>query len=276
MKLTTYCGISILPILLVACSGLFPAPISTPTPTLPTGTPTVTIAWFPPTNTPSPFPTQTILPTPEQLPGVGGSLFTDNFDTPELWSTSAASGVSAGVTRNRLILSISGQGPLPITSLRTQPILGDFYAEANVSLSLCGDQDQFGVVFRASPGDNYYRYVVSCDGRTRLERSLSGSRAPLLDWLTSSDAPSAAPAEVKLGLWAVGSEMRFFLNDQYQFTSSDPVLHAGTLGFFAYANGAQPITVSFSNLAVFSVTYTFPTPSPIPSITLIPSQTPTH
>jgi hypothetical protein len=281
MKLTFFCRGMLLLVSLTACSGLFPAPTLTPTPVSGTGTPTATIVWFPPTNTRTFFPTQTILSTPDQRPGLGELLFTDIFNQPDLWSTSVASSASAIVTRNRLILSISGQGPVSITSLRSQPALGDFYAEATVTLSLCGDKDQFGLIFRAAPGDNNYRFTVSCDGQERLERRLSGSTTLLLDWLSSGDAPIAAPAEVKLGVWAVGDEMRFFLNDHYQFTVRDPALHAGTLGFFVYANGAVPITASFSDLTAYSVAYVSPTPSltpsrtPTPTSTPIPSRTPT-
>ncbi len=270
MKLTTFCQGMLLLVSLTACSGLFPAPTFTPTPISATETPTATVVWFPPTNTPTTFPTQTILPTPEQRPGLGELLFADSFDKPEFWSTSVASWASATVTRNRLILSISGQGPASILSLRSQPTLEDFYAEATATLSLCEGKDQFGMIFRANPGDNYYRFSVSCDGQVRLERGLSGSNSPLRDWLPSGDAPIAAPAEVRLGVWAVGGEMRFFLNDRYQFTVRDPVLHAGTLGFFAYASGSAPITASFSDLAVYSVYYTSPTPSPFPSRTPTP------
>jgi len=275
MKLTFFCRGMLLLVFLAACSGLSPAPTLTPTPVPPTETPTATIVWFPPTNTPTPFPTQTILPTPEQRPGLGDLLFTDSFDQPDLWSTSLGSQASATVTRNRLTLSIPGQGPVSITSLRSQPTLGDFYAEATVKLSLCGGKDQFGMIFRAAPGAKYYRFTVSCDGQARIERSLSGSNQPLIDWLPSGDAPIAAPAEVKLGIWAVGSEMHFFLNDNYQFAARDPVLHTGTIGFFVYANGATPITASFSDLSVYSVVYVSPTPSLIPSRTPIPSRTST-
>ncbi|HEX7541962.1 MAG TPA: hypothetical protein VF352_07515 [Anaerolineales bacterium] len=281
MKLTIISRGMLLLNFLTACSGLFPAPTPTPAPVSATGTPTTTIIWFPPTNTPTAFSTQTILSTPEQRPGLGELLFADSFDQSGLWDTSVASQASATVNRNQLILSISGQGPLSIGSKRNQPTLGDFYAEASVKLSLCEGKDQFGMIFRASPGDNYYRFTVSCDGQTRLERSDSGSVLPLRDWLSSGDAPIAVPAEVKLGVWAVGSEMRFFLNDNYQFTQSDPVLHTGTLGFFVYASGSAPITASFSDLSVYSVSYVSPTPSltpsrtPIPTLTLIPSPTPT-
>jgi len=274
MKLTIICRGMLLLVFLTACSGLFPAPTLTATPVSATETPTPTILWFPPTYTPTIFPTETILSTPEQRPGLGELLFTDSFDNPDLWSTSVASWASATVTRNLLILSISGPGPISIASLRSQPTLGDFYADATVTLFLCDPTDQFGMIFHAAPGDNHYRFVVRCDGQARLERSLSGSRSPLLDWQPSGDAPSAVPAEVKLGVWADGSEMRFFLNDNYQFTAHDPLLPTGTLGFFAYASGATPITASFSDLSVYSVSYVSPTPSLTPSMTSIPMRTP--
>ena len=81
---------------------------------------------------------------------------------PNLWSTSVASGASATIARNRLILSISGQGPLSINSLRSQPELGDFYAEATVTLSLSGDTNSFGITadqFAVSPNWQSVAYL---------------------------------------------------------------------------------------------------------------------
>jgi hypothetical protein len=275
MKLMlTFRGMLLL-VFLTACSGLFPMPPPTSTLESATETPSLTTVWFPPTDTPTTFTTPTILPTSDQLPGLGDLLFFDSFNQPDLWNISESTWASASITRNRLILSISGQGPVSIASLRSQPSMGDFYAEAAASLSLCGSKDQFGMLFRASPGENYYRFTVRCDGQARLERRLSGSSSPLLDWQPSSDAPIAAPEELKLGIWAVGSEMRFFLNDHLQFTVRDPVLHSGTLGFFAAAGGSSPITVSFSILKVYSVHYSSPTPTTTPSHTSTPSRTPT-
>jgi hypothetical protein len=268
-------------VFLTACGSLSPLPTSTTTPIPDTPTPTDTIVWFPATDTPTIFSTPTFQSTPDQRPGLGDLLFTDSFDQPNLWSTSTGDSASANVTRNQLLLSISGQGPLTIISLRSQPILADFYAEATATLSLCEGMDQFGMLFRASPGGNYYRFAVSCDGRTRLERSVSDSLVPLNQWLSSGDAPIAAPAVVSLGVWASGSEMRFFLNGHLQFTFVDPSLHNGTLGFFAYVNAGAPITASFTNLTVYSVSYVSPVPSltptrtPIPTRTSIPSSTPT-
>jgi hypothetical protein len=44
--------------------------------------------------------------------------------------------------------------------------------------------------------------------------------------------------------------MRFFVNDEYQFTVSDPLLPAGSLGVFARSAGDMDVTVSFTDLIV--------------------------
>jgi hypothetical protein len=205
---------------------------------------------------------------------VGDLIFFDSFDQPELWNTSSSMQAGATVTRNRLVLSISEPGPLRIISLRSQPVLGDFYTEAMVDISLCNGLDQYGIVFRVSSENDLYRFTVNCSGQLRLERVRGGETYPLLDWLSSGDAPLGAPAQVKLGVWAVGREMRVFLNDHFQFSQSDTVFSSGTIGFFLYAGGNSPVTISFSDMSVYSVFYISPTPSMTPSVTPIPTRNP--
>ena len=259
---------------LTACGGfLAPVPATTAPPTpLPTETPT--IVWFPPTNTPTLLPTPTIGPTAAPLPGVGALLFADDFSQPAVWTTATSSAASAVVSGGRLVLSITGPGPLTLVSLRSKPAVADFSAVATVSLSLCQANDTYGMIFRAAPGDNYYRFTVSCSGQVRLERARGGSIEVLQDWLPTSDAPLGAPGQVRLGVWAVANEMRFLLNDNLQFTAHDPLLHVGTLGFFISASGTSPVTVTFSNLSVSSVTYVSPSSTPVPTSTPRPTRTP--
>jgi len=249
---------------LTACSGFFPTPTPTPSP-LPTATATATvtptIVWFPPTETNTPIPTQIVVLTPEERPDLGEVLFSDNFDQPELWNTAVSNTASAILERNRLTLAISKPG-IAILSLRKEPRLGDFYAEITASLSLCRGRDQYGLLVRVSSAGDYYRYAVNCAGQVRLERVRSGQPYPVQDWLPSGDAPAGAPGEVKIGVWAVGSEMRFFLNDRYQFTVRDPLFWQGMLGVFVQSAGADPVTVSFSELVVYAVSNASPTATP--------------
>jgi hypothetical protein len=265
----------------LAMGGLFLAactnPASTPTgtPTLfSTETPTPTIVWFPPTNTPTFFPSPTPSPTQEFHPGVGNLIFSDSFDQPDVWNTSSSEQASAKLARNQLVLSINEPGPLSITSLRSQPEVGDFYAEAQVVINLCSGQDQYGMILRAAPGGNYYRFTINCNGQERLEVVRNGETYPLTDWLSSGDVSMGAPAQVKVGVWAAGREIRLFLNDHYQFSLIDPVFSSGTIGFYIYASGQTPITISFSNLAVYSVFYISPTSTAAPPQTPAPSLTP--
>jgi len=260
---------------LTACAGIFTP--ATLTPSVPPATPTEppTIVWFPATDTPIPLPTSTVAVTVEQLAGVGNMLFADRFMQASPWSTAISSRASAVVQPGRLVLSITAPGPLAILSLRSEPSLADFYAEATASLSLCQGDDEYGMLFRATPGEDYYRFTINCRGQVRLERALSGSVIPLQDWTLTGDAPRGAPAQVRLGVWAVGSEMRFFLDGNYQFTARDPTLHLGTLGFFVSASGGTPVTAAFSDLSAYTVTYVSPTPTLIPSQTPLSSRVPT-
>jgi hypothetical protein len=254
-----------------ACSGLFAAP--TPTPTSPPVPSTPTIVWFPPTNTPTSFPTSTFALTAEPIPGIGSLLFADDFSDASLWNVSVSSKAAAQVENNRLTLSLTS-GPQTIASLRSQPSLGNFYAEVTASPSLCRGNDQYGILFRAASGGNYYRFLLACNGSIRLERVRSGSPDILQNWLPTGDAPPGAPATVKIGIWVVGFEMRFLLNDHLQFSLRDPVLHIGTLGFFAYASSTTPVVVSFSDLEVYSVSYVSPTPTLPPTRTPTPTRSP--
>ena len=189
---------------------------------------------------------------------------------------------SATVTRNQLLLSISGQGPLSIISLRSQPTLGDFYAEATVKLSLCGGKDQI----RDALPSRTRRELLPLLGQLRWPDPSRTHPFRFHHALSTTGCQRRCPHRSPVprsssACGRSGSEMRFFLNDHFQFTFRDRYLHSGTLGFFAYANGAAPITVSFSDLSVYSVAYASPTPSLTPSRTPtltrtpIPSLTPT-
>jgi hypothetical protein len=204
---------------------------------------------------------------------VGDLLFSDSFDDAALWNTASSEDASAMVTNNQLVLSITEPGPVSIASRRSQPSVGDFFAETTAKISLCNGTDQYGMLFRAASSGDYYRFALTCNGQERLERVRGGETYPLIGWLSSNDAPTGAPAQVLLGVWAVGREMRFFLNNNFQFSMIDPVFPTGTFGFFAYATGKSPVTISFSDLSVYSVSYIPPTPSPLPSWTPLPAAT---
>lgn len=223
-----------------------------------------TVEWFPPTSTSAPSPTYQPSPTLEPLPGVGEQLFTDNFDRPAYWSNillQNENGNAALISSNRLTLA-ANLPPVYLFSLRKDLSLVNFYAQVDVSVNRCTGSDAYGLLFRSGADFYTYRWVLTCDGRFRLERQRGGELIPLTDWIVSGDVPPGAPANLTLGIWAAGAEYRFFINGHYQTFLLEPTFKTGTLGVFVSAASQTGMNISFAKVRVQSVNYLSPTPSP--------------
>jgi hypothetical protein len=242
-------------LLLFSLSGclVVPQPTETilPSPSpLPTHTeiPTSTVVWFPPTVTYTPFPTSTFAPpTPEQRLGLGDIIFEDDFTDATIWALSRTQNTSAALGKGVLTLAIQ-ETKAYVSSTRNQPVLGNFYAEVTITPSLCRGQDEYGLLIRQASSGDFYRFSLSCEGEVRLDRVLAGQASTPYPW-----EPGGSFGVARLGVWAVGKEMRFFVNDLYQFTYTDPSISSGLIGVFARSTGNNAVTVNFSNLVVREV-----------------------
>lgn len=246
---------------LAACLPVNLAPLTaTPIPTE-TTVPTETIVWFPPSATATQLSFPTYTGTPDMHPGMGRLTLEDDFSDEDVWDIATSDGGSASINRNRLTLAV--QPGYYLASMRRELPLSDFYAEITARPSLCRGEDNYGLVVRGV-GSSFYRFVLACNGMIRAERISGGTRQPLQEPVPSGDAPPGAPGEVRMGIWAVESEMRLFLNGRYQFTVVEPTFPSGALGVFVRSTGETPVTVTFSDLAVYDVDYILPTKTPIP------------
>ncbi len=249
-------------LLLTACAGLQQQDLSVALPELSqTPEPSPTIVWFPPSVTPTPQFFSTQIPTPEQKPGIGDVILTDDFSQPDEWNTATSNDGSAAISRNRLTLAV--QSGIYMISLRKDEILGNFYAEITAQPSLCRGGDEYGILVRAN-AVAYYRFALVCNGTERAERFSTRTRVLLQPVMPSGDVPPGSPGEVRIGIWAYGPNLRFFLNGRYQFSVNDKSYASGTIGVFAHSAGDTPVTVTFSNLVVYDLTYQ-PPPKPSPT-----------
>jgi hypothetical protein len=240
--------------LLGACSPIStPSILPTETAILPTSTATPTVIWFPPTATLTPFPTRGVTPTVDMLPNIGQLIFEDDFSDASAWSLSHTDLGSVALGKNELTIAI-GESAAYMFSVREQPILTDFYLEITASPTLCRDLDEYGLLLRVSPSLDYYRFSLSCNGQVRLDRLYGGQASSPQPWLMSGAVPPGAPSTSRLGVWAVGSEMRFFVNGGYQFSVNEPVLSSGGVGVFVRSTSDNAVTVNFSDLVVYEVT----------------------
>ena len=247
---------------LMACLALDSTlPTATPLPTA-TQTPpqTPTIVWFPA----SPTPTQLVFPTytamPEMNPGIGSVTLSDDFSDDSAWDTGVSNRGSAAISRNRLTLAAEPGAYLE--SLRREMTFGNFYAEITARPSLCRRDDSYGILVRGI-GLNYYRFILSCNSQVSSERVNAGVKLSIQEPVTSGDAPPGAPGEVRIGVWAVGSDIRLFLNGRYQFSINDKSFPSGALGVFV-RSADNPMSVTFSDLKVYDVDYIPPTRTPMP------------
>ncbi len=243
-------GILILPGCLPGASLRTPLPSDTPAP--PTATATPTIVWFPPTRTPTPFPTPVITPTLETSSLAGELLLQDDFSTGEAWPLARTAGSSIAIGVNELTLALSTPRGY-LYALRKEPQLADFYLEVTASPAICRGEDEYGLLLRVSSELEFYRFSLSCNGQVRVDKYFQGKASSPEPWRYSGQVPPGAPSQSRLAVAARGRELTFFINGEQQFTLSDPSLASGAFGFFIRAAGEEAMTVSFSNLEIYSL-----------------------
>ena len=242
----------IITIFLGACIPIpVPTPISTETAT-PAPTLTPTVIWFPPTATHTAIPTLGLTQTSLSHIPTGQVLLQDNFRDISLWITGNPGNGTVALGIDELSLVIT-QPKSYLFSFRNEPIFSDFYLELTANPSLCAGLDEYGILFRYNSPADFYRYSLSCDGKTRLDKVVNGTAYSPQPWLESISVPRAVPTSLRMGVWVSGSEMQFYIDEGYQFTVTDRSLNDGLIGVFIRSTAENAVTVSFSDLVVYQV-----------------------
>ncbi len=243
------------------CSGFSVSTSASPTLTAePNSPPTATIDWFPTTPTPTHTLAPTLEPTPDMRPELGKVIYEDDFSNRSLWETGVTSDGSIAYGVNEITLAISQ----PQKALTTQPYdlqMDDFYLEITANPSLCSENDVYGILFRVNSRYDYYRLLVSCAGKVRIERIRQATTSVLQDWVIAGNIPPGAPLMVRLGLWVSGSSIRLFAGDFFLFEVEDDSFSSGSIGLYARSGGTTPLTVNFRNMVIYQVADAVPSPA---------------
>lgn len=185
-------------------------------------------------------------------PKVGRTLLEDDFSAQDGWTVSQSQSGSVAYGKDELTIAIAETNAY-LFSIREEPIFTDFYLEITAEPNLCSGLDEYGVLFRVSATIDYYRFSLSCDGQVRLDRVSGGQASSPQPWMLSGAVPPGAPSSSRLGISAIGEEMRFFVNGRYQFSVRDPMLTSGGVGVFARSVNKKAVTVNFSDLVISEV-----------------------
>ena len=198
--------------------------------------------------TPSPSESQeTSAPTATQTPPaddpktlLGDADFKDDLSSGKNWNLQGGAvdvgNTNFSVANGKLTAVNSSQFNWWLTHLSFK----NAYLEAKFDVEDCAGNDQYGLMIRAADyGDGIAYYLsVTCDGSYELHKETSGGSSVLIG-LTASDVINSGSNQTNtLGIWADGSTIRLYINNQFLKEVDDSSIQAdGHFGLFLY--GAQ-------------------------------------
>ena len=211
---------------------------------------TSTPVWFPLTATPTLLPTLPRTPTPDLRPSIGEVILEDGFTVEQAWYTFSGSIGKITFSEDHLTLAVN-QPPGMIYAIRETPILIDFYAEITADINFCQTGDEYGLMVRVDNSRlDHFRFAISCDGQAKIVQVHGSSGVVLEPLLRDPAIPNGFPGQTRLGVWASGEEIRFFVNGKYLFSIVDRIIGQGALGVYVRTTGEDPISVNFSELVI--------------------------
>jgi hypothetical protein len=211
----------------------------------PTGEATLLLAM---TSTGEPPPGPTDSPTPEAFT-MGELIFEETFDAAGLWAVGDAGDSNVSVSGGVMSYTQKTPGSFSLRIIGKQG--EDFHAEVNTALAnRCASGDRYGLMFRVQDPNNYYAFVIDCDGQYRFLRYVSGAATPVLDWTATPAIERGTRSANTLAVTAQGETFQFAINGSPLATASDGVFAGGRFGLLVGANVTQDFTVVFDNLIV--------------------------
>ena len=131
---------------------------------------------------------------------------------------------------------------------------GNAYVTAKtlVPNTTCKAGDNWGLIFRMKDNANFYMFGVSCDGKYRLLKRLDGAWETILDF-ADSDAIADLGQRNVLGVRAAGNQISLYTNDQFLVTVADGTFAEGVVGMYVGSRLTPNLTVSFDDIAVYTV-----------------------
>jgi hypothetical protein len=225
---------------------------------LPTTSPTEQPA---PTATLQFTPTNTVVATPDPNQGLGSLRFEDSFDGSSGWGWGyQEEGVVTFKRNNGTVLAkFETKNKGWRISLGPDPFAaGDQRVELTARAEACGQQDEWGLLFRGTFTKNSqfngYLFKLNCTGQVKVELLEDNQSTSLMGWTSVPDVETGPGSENTLMVWAGKDELRFYVNGTYAGSVIESTYPSGQYGIYVQDRTNGNAQFRFINLQVYAVT----------------------
>jgi hypothetical protein len=201
--------------------------------------------------TPTLAATQESSPTPvsdDPANDLGQPDWKAAFIDDSYWYTFENEQVSIQVKNGALVLKSLKANNYENWSM-SYPSISDFYLEMKAtSGDSCRKKDRYGLIFRAPDPNQGYLFGISCDGSFDVRIWDGEEYEKLVGWEGSEHILTGPNQTNRIGVWADGEELVFYINGHRVEKLKDDVFRVGLFGAYIAAAETPGFTVSVSQV----------------------------
>lgn len=177
-------------------------------------------------------------------------LFDDDFSNPASgWPSSTQANSTLGYVEGHYEITLLKPSILS-WGLR-DVLLGNGTVDVDATPTTATVPVEYGLIFRAVDGSNFYQLSVTSAGKVRLWRQKAGVWEPVSPDM-STDAVRKGAAKNHLRVTFIGDKLTVAVNHVILGSYTDATFTAGSIGLYAGSLGASGATVSFDDFVVSS------------------------
>ncbi len=197
-------------------------------------------------------------PQPEQQTLAGPAspedvIFADDFSpaTVGKWQLEGDERGQSLLQDGQLIIEVNDANTVQYVALAEQSF-ANFALEVDATLLAGSTDSTYGVLFRMTGPDQFYRFDITGNGLFVVERYDEGGGWTRLtdDWQESALLHQGVNATNRLGVLVVGGTFNFYANGELLLQLADARYSGGAIALDAGTYGQPGLRVAFDNLVV--------------------------
>jgi hypothetical protein len=192
--------------------------------------------------------------TPDIRQTLGEPSFKDTLASTNNWYLLDTQTTKFSAGDNALIMTAISPGKNDEWGIANIPPLKDFYLELSFQTTEpCLGLDRYGVIFRAPEPNQGYVFGFSCDGRYRLYKWDGKTYQAIQEWKNSPLIKSGSDQSNRLGVYAVGNDLKLYANGQLLAEYNDVSFQEGRFGIFIGAEKTDNFKVLLDEAAYWKI-----------------------